>query len=374
MRIGIDVRYLSHGLVGGVHTYVSHLIPALLDLKSPHQLFLYADSKRRFELSSLPPNVFLRTLPWRTPLSSVYQDLTLHRWMAADQLDVAHFPANYGFAPRHVRTVLTLHDSINIQPLYEIVRGHPKNPRTLALMVYLHLCSTAALRRADLVLTDSRYAATDIARHGKTDRNQIVPIPLAPAPDIERVTSASVLAEVRQRHDLPMHFVLADAIKNPAVLVRAWRQLPESVQHERRIVFFSRTSTPPPIVHNAVRSGDAQLLIGVSRSDLIALYSMADAFVFPSWIEGFGIPVLEAMTCGAPVIASDRASIPEVVGDAGIYIDAEDAPGLAQHLTAVLTQPDLAARLRQQGFERAGGFSWRNTAQQTLSAYELMAA
>jgi glycosyltransferase involved in cell wall biosynthesis len=241
-------------------------------------------------------------------------------------------------------------------------------------MLYLHLCSTAAVQRADLVLTVSRHAATAIARHGKIDLRRIVPIPHAPTPDLERITSPTILADVRRRHGLPARFVLADAIKNPGVLVKAWRLLPTSIRQGRQIVFFSRLSNPGPIVGEAVRAREARLLVAVSRADLIALYSLADVFVFPSWIEGFGIPLLEAMTCGAPVIASDRAAIPEVLGDAGICVDADDAAGLAYHLEAVLTQPALAADLRERGFARAASFSWHNTAQRTLDAYEHITA
>ncbi len=130
MRIGIDVRYLSHGLVGGVHNYVTHFVPALVSQARDHQIFLYADTKKPFELSDLPQNVTVRYLPWRGGLSSIRHDWSMREIMAQDHLDIAHFPANYGFGPKDARTVITLHDEINLMPWLEIVRGHPKNPRT----------------------------------------------------------------------------------------------------------------------------------------------------------------------------------------------------------------------------------------------------
>lgn len=371
MRIGIDVRYLSHGLVGGVHTYVAHFVPALIELATDHELYLYADTKRPFELQSVPDHVTVRYLPWRSPLSSVYHDFFMWRQMARDRLDVAHFPANYGFGPPNARTIITLHDAINILPLREIIRGHPKNSRTIAMMSYLHYCTRAALRRADLILTVSAYAGREIARYSGSDPHKIVPVPHAPAPDLRRIEDPAVLAEVRQRHDLTGPFVLADALKNPAVLIRAWQLLPAGLRDGRVIVFFSRRSNPPPAVREAVAAGCARLLVRPSRQDLIALYSLAEAFVFPSWIEGFGLPLLEAMTCGAPVIASDRGAIPEVAGNAALLADAEDAATLAQHLALVLSTPDEAQRLRQRGFARAAQFSWRHTAQRILESYQL---
>src|SRR5579884_4069264 len=370
MRIGIDVRYLSHGLVGGVHTYVAHFVPALLDLATDHEIYLYADTKRPFELADLPRHVTLRRAPWRSPLSSVYLDLFLRRQMAADRLDVVHFPANYGFAPRGARTVVTLHDVINVLPLAEIVRGHAKTPRTIAMMTYLHLCTKASLRAADLLLTVSSHAARAIVTATGWDPGRVVPIPHAPTPDLRRIDDRDELAAVRGRLGLTAPFVLADALKNPSTLVRAWRLLPSELRRGRDIVFFSRRPDPPAVVHEAVARGEARLVVRPSRADLIALYSMADAFVFPSWIEGFGIPVLEAMTCGAPVIASDRGAIPEVAGDAALLAAADDADGIARHLAAVLTNPELAAYLRLRGFARAAQFSWERTARQILDAYK----
>jgi glycosyltransferase involved in cell wall biosynthesis len=370
MRIGIDVRYLSHGLMGGVHTYVKYMVLAVIEAATDHQIYLYADTKRPFELEALPRHVTVRTLPWRGLASSFYHDFFMWRVMAADKLDVVHFPANYGFGPQGARTVITLHDAINILPLREIVRGHAKNLRTIAMMTYLHYSTLAALGRADLIMTVSAYAAREIARCSKFDLSKIVPLPHAPTPDLHRIQDPTILEDVRKRHNLAPSFVLADALKNPATLVRAWRRLPHELAHSRQIVFFSRRPDPLPIVYEAVAAGDARLLVRPSRQDLIALYSMAEAFVFPSWIEGFGIPLLEAMTCGAPIIASDRGAIPEIAGEAALLIDAEDDKTLARYLELVLTVPSQAEQMRERGFERAAQFSWHNTASRILETYQ----
>jgi glycosyltransferase involved in cell wall biosynthesis len=371
MRIGIDVRYLSHGLVGGVHTYIAQLVPALVDVARNDQIFLYADTKSAFELKDLPEHVSVRRLPWHGPLWSVRHDMFMRREMERDRLHIAHFPANYGFGPKGARTVITLHDALNILPLTQLLRGRGsvRTARTLAMTCYLHWCTRAAVRQASLILTVSGHAARDIARQSGIDPRQIVPVHHAPTPDLRRIEDTAALNDVRRRHSLDRPFVLADALKNPAVLVRAWRLLPRELREGRRIVFFSRSPDTLPIVGEAVAAGEAKLLLRPSRDDLVALYSMAEAFVFPSWIEGFGIPILEAMTCGAPVIASDRGAIPEVTDGAALLADAEDETTLARHLAAVLGQPEEADRLRQRGFARARQFSWHSSAQQVLASY-----
>ena len=374
MRIGIDIRYLSHGSIGGVHTYVANFVPALIAQAPNHQIVLYGDTKRPLTLPDLPSNVVVRLLPWHGPLWSCYNDLFMRRQLANDQLDVMHYPANFGFSPPGVCTLLTLHDVINIMPLAEIVRGHRKNPRTIAMMCYLHYLTRLSLRHAHTLLTVSAAAGREIARYSGFRPERIVPVPHAPTSDLRRITDPAVMAELRQRFGLPLRFILADALKNPATVIRAWRLLPAQLRADRAIVFFSRRADPLPVVHEAVERGEARLLVRPSREDLIALYSGADAFVFPSWIEGFGIPVLEAMTCGTPVVASDRGSIPEVTGDAALLADAEDGQAFARHISAVLANEALAQDLRRRGLSRAAQFSWQHTAQRILETYERAAS
>lgn len=373
MRIGIDVRYLSHGLVGGVHTYLAHFIPVLIELATDHKIFLYADTKCPFELHSLPAHVKVRYLNWRSPLSTIYNDFFMHRQMAQDSLDVAHFPTNYGFGPGRTRTVITLHDALNIHPLPQVIRGlsdsNSRNARGIALHTYLHVCTRLALRRAHLLLTVSEHARSEIAHYSSLNPARIVPIHHAAMTDLCRIEDHEKLAEVRRRHGLARPFVLADALKNPSLIVKAWHLLPAELSERYQIVFFSRRHDPLPIIHQAEASGHARLLVRPSREDLIALYSMAEAFLFPSWIEGFGLPVLEAMICGAPVIASNRGSIPEVAGDAALLVNAHDAEAMARNIKDILTKPAKAQRLRERGFARAAQFSWRNTAQGILEAY-----
>ena len=371
MRIGIDARYLSHGIVGGVHTYVSYLIPALIQSAPDTDFYLYADTKRPFELDELPENVVVRYLPYRNGFSSVYNDfLGVRQAMAADHLDVAHFPANYGLGPKNVRTMITLHDQVNVLPLREIIRGHRKNLKSIAMMTYLHLCSTTTVRGTDLVVTMSNYSRQEILKYVDIAPDRVVVWTNGPSPHLHEITDQATLCDVRERHQLTKPFVIADAIKNPRVVVEAWQLLPADLRERYQIVFFSRTPTPPQPVFDAVAKGDARLLVRPSNEDLWALYSMAEVLAFPSWYEGLGLPLLEAMTCGAPVVASDRGSIPEVVGDAGLVCDVDDIATFARHLTTVLSDPEEHERLRQLGYQRATQFTWDKTAQAYLDFYK----
>ncbi len=371
MRIGIDARYLSHGLVGGVHAYVAYLIPALLEARPDLDLYLYADTKSPFELTDLPENVTVRYLPYRNELSSIYNDLLRVRdAMEADGIEVAHFPANYGFGPRAGRTVITLHDQVNLLPLRDIIRGHRKDVRSVTMMSYLHWVSTRAIHQADLIITVSQYSRENILKQADYDPQRVVVWTHGPSPAIRKITDEAVLQEVRQRHQLEKPFVIADAVKNPSTLVDAWKLLPDDLRNQYQIVFFSRTPNPLPCVWESVEAGHSRLLIRPSDEDVRALYSMARALAFPSWYEGLGLPLLEAMLSGAPVVASDRGAIPEVVGDAALLCDAEDRSTFARHLAQVLRSPEEHQRLTEAGYKRAAQFTWDKTAQAYLEFYE----
>jgi glycosyltransferase involved in cell wall biosynthesis len=372
MRIGIDVRYLSHGLVGGIHTFMKNLIPALIEESREHHLFLYADTKRSFDLqdnrSVLPGHVTLRFASYNSPLSSVRNDLFMSRDMTRDALDVFHFAGNYGFGPTGA-TIVTLQDEINLLPLKQIWKSHAKKPKTIAMMTYLHFFTRAAVRRADLVVTISEYSKRWIAHHGGLDPDKIVVVYHGCPADAKRIEDTAVLADVRHRLDITRPFILAEAFKNPGVIVRAWKALPQEVRDSYEIIFFSRSPNVLPVVREAVDAGWAKFFVRPVRADLAALYSMTEAFVFPSWIEGFGIPLVEAMTCGAPIITSDRSAIPEVVGDAGLIMDAEDDKTLTEHILRLFRHPEERERLRQLGFKRAPLFTWQNAARGYLQAY-----
>ena len=371
MRIGFDARYLSHGLAGGVHTYVGELVRALVALETSHELVLYADRKRPFELSTLPPRVRVELLPWQSLWSTLRNDLTISRAMAHDGVHVAHFPANYGIGARTGATVLTLHDTLNLMPLRRTLlsKGSPQTVRSRATSAYLWWWTTRSVRRATLVLTVSEYSRTAILEASGLRPDRVVAIPHGAPPGARPITSPEVTEGVRNALGVHGAFVLADALKNPEVLLRAWSRLPADLRAHRTIVFYARHRHLFPAVRSACAAGTAQLVVRPSRDQLAALYSMADAFVFPSWLEGFGLPALEAMAYGTPLICSNRGALPEVVGEAARLVEPDDDASLARELSDVLGAPSVAAELRARGFARAEQFSWRRTAERVLGCY-----
>jgi glycosyltransferase involved in cell wall biosynthesis len=263
---------------------------------------------------------------------------------------------------------VTVHDAINLLPLSHTLSlaGHRATLRHNVMTLYLHQATVRAVRRATRLVTMSGYSRRtivdacgrqaediDVVYHGAPPR-------VAVTPDDVRAAAATC--------GIPGRYLLADGLKNPGVILRAARRLPGEMRQSLRLVFFARTADVRAELQTAVAAGEATLLVRPSTATLAALYAGAAVFAFPSWLEGFGIPLLEAMTYGAPIVASDRGAIPEVAGSAALFVDAEDDAGLADALQQVLGRPEVAERLRQTGNRRVAEFTWRRSAEETLAA------
>jgi glycosyltransferase involved in cell wall biosynthesis len=367
VRVGIDVRYLSHGLVGGVHTYVTRLVPALFEVAATEQFVLYADAKAPLEIVP-PPGVQVRTLPWRHAMSSVWNDETIGRRMAADGIDVAFFPANHGFGPRHGATVITLHDALNLLPLRHSlwVTGHRTTMRSRVTTIYLHQATVRAVRRATRLVASSAYTRGTIAEACARQVSDIDVVHLGAPPTLP--VTADHGRAVAAAHGIVTPYLLADGLKNPGVILRAMERLPLDRRRALTPVFFARHAEVLPVLATAAAAGHARLLVRPSAETLAALYAGAAAFLYPSWVEGFGIPLLEAMRYETPIIASNRGSIPEVAGPAAVYVDADDDAGLAAAIERLMADPHEAARLRAAGRARVTEFTWQRTARETLAS------
>jgi glycosyltransferase involved in cell wall biosynthesis len=372
MRIGLDVRYISHALIGGVRTYVYHLARELPRCAPQHEFFFYADAKAPFELTQLPRNVVLRVLPWRGPLSSIRNDARLGRWMERDGVALAHCPGNYG-PKMNVPLVVTVHDALNLFPMSQHLRGFGRRPRQVALMWYLGRMTRSTLERACRVITVSEHARGDIAARSGYPIDRIDVIYEAAAEQFTGIADQSRLERCRAKFGLGPRIVLADGIKNPAAVITAYRELPEHLRRTTELVFFSREPVPRPPVAEALQQSGVRFIPQPEAAELVGLMNLASVFAFPSWHEGFGLPLVEAMQCGAPIVASSRASIPEILGDAGLIFDLEEPGRFTEHLRCVLEHESIRRELSGKALRQARRFSWRDTARQTVAVYERVA-
>jgi glycosyltransferase involved in cell wall biosynthesis len=231
------------------------------------------------------------------------------------------------------------------------------------------------LRNVDAVITISEVAKLDLVRFLHVPAGRVHVVPLAVDPGF-RPVAADESARVVARYGLAPPFVLyvgaLEPRKNVPTLLRAFARLRSDFPNLRLVLCGGQRWDFGPIPRAIAQLGLADVVrfTGyVPDADLPALYSAAAVFCFPSLAEGFGLPILEAMACGTPVVCSNASSMPEVAGDAALLVEPTDAEAVAQSIGRVLREPDLAAALRQRGLDRAAQFSWELTAERTLAVY-----
>jgi glycosyltransferase involved in cell wall biosynthesis len=373
VRIGLDARYLSHGLIGGVRTYVAGLARSLPRIAPTDEFLYYVDGKAPLDVEGLPGNVTIRMLPWTSPRSSIWNDFSLAQRMDQDGVDVSHFPANHGRKGRSP-LVLTIHDALNFFPIVSQIRHSNRTLRRMATIVYVSLATRLTYRSASMIVTGTEHARSEILARAPVAPARIQLTPWSGDPTFRRVTEPERLAQARQRFMPRAGLIVADGIKNAGAVVAAYRRLPPHVRDRTAVAFFSRESAPRADIADAIDGEAIRFLPRMSTTDLTLLMNVATVLAFPSWYEGFGMPLVEAMQCGIPVVASTRGAIPEIVGDAGLLFDVDDTESLARHLEAVLTSETLHASLASKSLARGAAFDWDTTARLTMDVYRSVAA
>jgi glycosyltransferase involved in cell wall biosynthesis len=257
-----------------------------------------------------------------------------------------------------------------------ILESFPQYTRRRVLRRAYRTIAAASIRHATAVVTVSDSTRQDLARWYPAALGKSAMIPNGVEARFKPVWDAGRLADVASRYALPRRFVLGVGAgrphKNLGVLVEAARHL--SSETDLCVVLVS---APDPrfvdtVGEQIARLGPAGRAVRVpfvAEEDLAAVYSLAECFVLPSLVEGFGLPILEAMAAGTPVIASARSSLPEVGGDAALYFEPTDALGLAQKIRALAGDADLRARQIELGRARAATFSWERAARSTRRLY-----
>jgi glycosyltransferase involved in cell wall biosynthesis len=266
------------------------------------------------------------------------------------------------------RTVVTIYDVIG-----RVLPGALPSPRSRVLF---ELTLRLSLRGAAHLITSSAATKRDlIAEYGvRPERISVIPL----AVDRSFVPQPSVaINAVRERYDLPQRYLLYFGSnkphKNLATLLRAFAKVWTNVPLVIAGAWDRRFNQPKRMVEALGLIDRVRFIHDVPLADVPALLSGAMVFVFPSRYEGFGLPPLEAMACGAPVIAANVSSLPEVIGDAGVLVAPELDP-LAEALQTLLDDPVLRANLVKRGLARAQQFTWAATARQTIAVYEQLAA
>jgi glycosyltransferase involved in cell wall biosynthesis len=364
MRIGIDAHMVGSRETGN-ETYCLGLIEGLEQIEDHNQYMVYLTSP------SVLPSVnghgrLLRRMLRRG--SSAWRLLMgFAQASRSDRLDVLHVTYNVPFFTR-CPLVVSVHD---ISYVHFPEFFSKRDLRLLGAYV------PYSVKRARHVLTLSESAAQDIERVYGVPRSKISVVPLAARAPYTGMAEPTRVSYMRETYGLSEPYILAvgnlQPRKNLLRLVEAVAQLPAWASDLKLAVVGKAQWKESDIYRRVTELGlnDRVVFTGyVSDEDLALLYHGSLALVYPSLYEGFGLPILEAMSCGTPVICSNTSSMPEVAGDAAIMIDPLNVGELADAIGSVAQSNSLREQLRHRGFARASSFSWLKTARQTLKVYE----
>ncbi len=283
--------------------------------------------------------------------------------------DLTHF-FNY-IIPPHVggKTVVTVHDMV-YRAFPETVRGRTKTMLDMGLV--------PSMRRADAIVTDSEFSRSEIVKYYPQFAGKIRVVPCGV--DLQRfhpVEDAAAIAQVRKTYGIGERYFLylgtLEPRKNLERLIEAYAAYAKSMDDPAQLVLAGGKGWLYDGIFARVQAlGLEDRVIFtqyIASEDMCALMSGALAFTFPSLYEGFGMPPLEAMACGTPVLVSDAASLPEVTGNSAVIVRAEDTDSITQGLVRLATDADLRRRLSQEGLARAKTFTWERSAGMLYDIY-----
>lgn len=315
------------------------------------------------------------------------QHAYLHFWKEKEipkNADIVHYPYFEPFFPTlplffNYPTVVTIHDLIPLlfpQHFPAGLRGNLSWQK-----------QKYSLRKVKTILTDSESSKKDIASITGYLKNNIAVVYLAASPGFKRSKDRHLQDKVKKKYTLPAQFILyvGDVTwnKNLPRLIKAVKKINKSQNGKISLVMVGKALVDAAYdrsnawnrdlvtIQELIREDPYIITLGfVEQEDLVCMYSLATLMILPSLYEGFGLPILEAMRCGCPVITTKRGSLPEVGGDAVLYTEPEDEQAIINAIQMLFYDEKLQQRLSKKGYEQAEQFTWKKTAEQTMAVYE----
>lgn len=373
MRIAIDYRSALSQRVG-VGRYTHNLVRGLsrLDKENDYLLFsfLLKGYRKKTLLASPPgPNFTLKSAPIPTKMTRFWANrLSIPVEKLIGQCDVVHFPEPYPFKSRSGRVIVTVHDvSFALMPQFFTKETRDTFTKQMEIVV----------RRADEIIAVSEQTKIDLMNIYGLDGGKIHVILHGVEESFEPLDEGKKLEEIRARFGLPDRFVLQvgtlEPRKNHRRLLEAYRLM--CMRHGEEyglVVCGKRGWLYDDLIQAAERPELRDRVVFtdyVEDKELPSIYNLSSAVVYPSLYEGFGLPILEAMACGKPLLTSNRGAMAEVAGDAALLVDPENVEEMAEGLHRLLCDEPLRERLARAGRERAQEFTWERAARATLDVY-----
>ena len=368
IRIGIDATAIPHNRAGAGN-YIFNLVYGLSQVDNDNQYVVFARPEHIEEWKIAQPNFcFLPSASKIRPFRLAWEQYALPFLVRQHKIDVLHSPHYTMSFIRMCRSVVTFHDMIFF--LYPEVHCVSKRFffRTMMLI---------SSRRADAIIADSESTLRDVKNLLRVIPDKVHAIPLAAGSNYCLITDRNAVNRICSQYGLQIgEYVLFVGVleprKNIPVLLHAYRELVDRGVRKKLAIVGKRGWMFSEIFSTvqALRIEDKVVFTGyVPEENLPSLYNGACLFVYPSLYEGFGLPVLEAMSCGTPVVTSNVSSMAEIAGESALLVDPHEPKLLAQAMEKILVDDGLIRSMREDGLKRAAEYSWERTARETLKVY-----
>lgn len=368
MLIGLDARVLYRPL-RGIGKYLFNILENMVKLDSSVEFKLFYEEitgQKTIPVSAQIKEVSFLAKGYRF---HSWEQFVLPGKIKKSRITLFHSPANTAPLIQLCPTVVTVHDTI-------LMESEEEGDR-----FYNRFILPIALKNAKKIITISQNSKKDIIRLLKIPENKIEVIYHGINSAFRRIVDGQGFASLRDKYGIRERFIFTlGAVgkrKNIETLLEVFAQLKKSnlIKHQLVITGIQEAGINEFLRKIKALGLQNEVIITtyVPEDDLVALYNHTDLFLYLSLYEGFGFPVLEAMTCGAPVIASSVSSIPELVQDAGILVDPRNTDEIGEAILAILNNKNLREELSEKGFKQVKKFSWEKAARQTLDVYKQMA-
>jgi glycosyltransferase involved in cell wall biosynthesis len=364
MRVAIDARKLRDF---GIGTYTRNLLRHLARLDCDTEYVLLCHPADLGVAAQLGRN--FRGVLEAAPNYSLREQIHVPWVLRRERPDVFHSPHYVLPTATRCASVVTIHDCIHLM--------FPQYLPGRAAYAYARAAMWSAARRSHRILTVSEASKRDIMRFFNVPADKVVVVYNAIDERFRTVPAEEDIERVRERYQLHSGFVLyvgnIKPHKNLVRLIEAFDQLRQRGFDDMKLLIIGDEISKLPALRRAVHTHKlhkhVRFLGYLPDETLAVLYRLAAVFVFPSLYEGFGLPPLEAMACGTPVVTSNVSSLPEVTGDAAVLVDPYDVESIVAGIERVLTDPDLRERLKARGIARAREFSWEQSVARTRELY-----
>lgn len=370
MKIGIDARCLNTLQLRGIGKYLYNLIINFSDFDNSHEILLFIDARYE-EFKDIPYSKNIRKIKFafKGDRFNLWEQFGLPFQIMKTKTDIFHGPANTVPLIQTCPTVITLHDTLLLSP-YE---GQSKMD-----LFYNQKIIPIAVKNAKKIITSSENSKKDIIRDFKVPEEKIKVIYLGINKKFRKIKDMTFLEKIINKYCINEKYLFAlgasSPRKNISRLIDVFFMLKKEKNFSHKLLIAGIRPDCYDNYFNKVKEldlvSDVILIKYITEEELIALYNKAEIFIYPSLYEGFGFPVVEAMACGCPVVASNRSSIPELVGDAGLLVEPTDNRDILNKIFIIINNNILRNELIEKGLKKADLFTWKKTMEETFKVYE----